>query len=317
MTDLVGYNIYFGWYYGKMEDYGSYLDDLHRELPQMPLGISEYGVDCATWLHSENPLVKDYSEEFQSLFHETVYPIIQSKSYLWGSFVWNLFDFSSSRRNEGGQRFINAKGLVSYDRETKKDAFYYYRAKWSDEPFLHIREKRFAKRCCDIVNVKVYTNLPQVTLVLPGSEKVAAQNDGNGSVVFSNIALSEGKTTLTVTAESNGRTFIDSVIFEKVTEPEMSYVLPNSGAGTTVQNWFLGEEDIDTDSYFSLKDRAEDILENDQAYAVFKKYLPGLASLLEKGSIPLGLAMTSILSRDTPRNVDLKELNMELMKITK
>lgn len=126
LTEMVGYNIYFGWYYGRMTDYGPYLDSLHKELPQMPLGISEYGVDCAAWLHSENPLVKDYSEEFQALFHETVYPIIDSKPYLWGSFIWNLFDFSSSRRDEGGQKFINAKGLVTFDRETKKDAFYYY-----------------------------------------------------------------------------------------------------------------------------------------------------------------------------------------------
>ena len=317
LTDMVGYNIYFGWYYGKMGDYGPYLDGLHRELPQMPLGISEYGVDCATWLHSENPLVKDYSEEFQALFHETVYSIVESKPYLWGSFIWNFFDFSSSRRNEGGQKFINAKGLVTFDRETKKDAFYCYKAKWSDEPFLHIRERRFTKRCRDAVDVKVYTNLPQVTLVLPDGETVAARNDGNGCAVFPGVALSEGKTTFTVTADGDGRTFTDSVTFEKVSEPEDSYAIPDSGAGTTVQNWFLGEDDIDTDSYFSLKDRAEDILENEQAHAVFKKYLPGLTAVLERGVIPLGLAMTSILSRDTPKDVDLKELNLELMKITK
>lgn len=317
LTDMVGYNIYFGWYYGKMEDYGPYLDGLHRELPQMPLGVSEYGVDCAAWLHAENPLVKDYSEEFQALFHETVYPIIQSKPYLWGSFIWNFFDFSSSRRNEGGQKFINAKGLVTFDRETKKDAFYYYKAKWSDESFLHIRERRFAKRCRDAVDVKVYTNLPQVTLVLPDGETVSARTDGNGCAVFPGVALSEGKTTFTVTADGNDGNFTDCVTFEKVSEPEQSYILPDSGAGTTVQNWFLGEDDIDTDSYFSLKDRAEDILENEQAHAVLKKYLPGLTSVLERGVIPLGLAMTSILGRNTPRDVDLKELNLELMKITK
>lgn len=84
-----------------------------------------------------------------------------------------------------------------------------------------------------------------------------------------------------------------------------------------MQNWFLGEEDIDTDSYFSLKDRAEDILENENAHAVLRKYLPGLTAVLERGVIPLGLAMTSILSRETPRDVDLKKLNLELMKITK
>ena len=195
--------------------------------------------------------------------------------------------------------------------------FRYYKAKWSNEPFLHIREKRFAKRCCDSVDIKVYTNLSQTALVLPSGERVSAQAAENGCIVFPDVALGEGKTSFTVTADVGGQTLTDSVTFEKVHQPEESYALPDSGAGSTVQNWFLGEDDIDTDSYFSLKDRAEDILENEQAYAVFKKYLPGLTAVLERGVIPLGLAMSSILSRDAPKDVDLQELNLELMKIIK
>lgn len=317
LTDMVGYNIYFGWYYGKMEDYGPFLDNFHAQLPMVPLGISEYGVDCAVWLHSETPLVKDYSEEFQALFHETVYPIVESKEYLWGSFIWNFCDFSSSRRDEGGQKFVNAKGLVTYDRKIKKDAFYYYKAKWSLEPFLHIREKRFVKRCRESIDVKIYTNLPEATIEGPQGTRLTVRADGNGTVVFTGMALKPGENVFTVTAETGGRAFCDQVTFERVEEPEESYILPGNEAGSTVKNWFLDEEDIDTQSYFSLKDRAEDLLENEAAHKVLQTYLPGLTVVLEKGVIPLGLTLMNILSRDTPEGVDLKELNLELMKITK
>lgn len=312
LTEMVGYNVYFGWYYGKMGDYDTFLDNMHRDLPETALGISEYGVDCNLQFHSETPLVKDYSEEFQALWHETVYPIIDAKPYLWGSFIWNMFDFSSSRRDEGGQKYINAKGLVTHDRVTKKDAFYYYKAKWSKEPFLHVREKRFEKRCRDSVDVKVYTNLPAAAL-----NGVTVENDGNGCIVFPAQPLAEGKTTFTVTAEHEGRHFEDSVTFERVSAPEESYILPNSGAGETVKNWFLDEEGLDTDAYYSLNDTAQEIMDSPEAYAVLKKYVPGLCPVLERGVIPLGLEMKSILGRETPEGLDLKALNGELLKILK
>ncbi len=129
ITDMIGYNVYFGWYYGDMTDYGTYLDRMHAARPSLPFGVSEYGVDTNIRLHSSQPHVKDYTEEYQALWCETVYEQIESRPWLWGSFVWNMFDFHSARRNEGGQRFINAKGLVTNDRETRKDAFYYYKLK--------------------------------------------------------------------------------------------------------------------------------------------------------------------------------------------
>ncbi len=312
LTDMVGYNVYFGWYYGKMPDYSDFLDNMHRDLPRMPLGISEYGVDSNLRLHSEEPKVKDYSEEFQALWHETVYPIIESRDYLWGSFIWNMFDFSSSRRNEGGQRFINGKGLVSFDRSVKKDAFYYYKARWSREPFLHVREKRFVKRCRETVDVKVYTNLPRVSL-----GGMTVENDGNGCAVFRDMPLTQGVNTFTVTAEYMGRRFEDSVTFERVTEPEQDYVLPDSGAGETVKNWFMDEEGIDESAYYSLVDTPQEIMDCPEAYGVLKSYLPDLCRVLERGVIPLGLSMSSILARETPEGVDLKSLNEDLMRIPK
>lgn len=324
LTDMVGYNIYFGWYYGKMQEYGAYLDGLHRELPEVSLGISEYGVDAGIQLHAENPLVKDYSEEFQAQFHETVYPIIESRKYLWGSFVWNMFDFSSARRDEGGQKYINAKGLVTYDREIKKDAFFYYKAKWSEKPTLHICESRFVKRCRESVDIKVYTNLAEAVLARMedyglGLEKITEQNNGNGTIIFHDVALKDGKNMFCVSGlTEDGIQMEETICFEKVEMPEESYQLPDNEAGTAVQNWFL-EEDIDTDQYFSLKDRAEDLLENEETHLILQKYFPDITALLEKGVIPMGLAMTSILShgKDAVKIEDYSAINQELLKVMK
>ena len=314
ITDLVGYNIYFGWYYGEMADYGTYLDRFHAAAPQVPLGISEYGVDANTALHAGNPQVKDYSEEYQALFHETVYPLLEARQWLWGSFIWNMFDFSSSRRNEGGIRFVNAKGLVTRDRKIKKDAFYYYKARWSDEPFVHLCGKRFEKRCCESTDVKVYTNQPEVSLAVNGELFATTKNDGNGTVVFKGVPLKPGENRL----DAFSGELKDTLVWQRVDTPEESYSLPDSGNGQAVKNWFLSNDDITRQGYFSINDTANDVLENQEACEVLKKYVPALAkALLTTDSIPLGLSMRSILSYGNPP-VDpeiVKSINKELNQI--
>lgn len=162
INDAVGYNIYFGWYYGKLTDYEGFLNKFHEENPNVSLGISEYGVDCNTKFHSEEPECKDYSEEFQCVYHETAYGAFEKDTKLWGSFVWNMFDFSSAIRDEGGVKARNCKGLVTYDREVRKDSFYYYKASWSDDKFVHINGRRFVNRCGDTTTITVYSNEEQV-----------------------------------------------------------------------------------------------------------------------------------------------------------
>ena len=312
VTDMIGYNIYFGWYYGEMQDYRDYLDRFHSERPEMPLGVSEYGVDANIRLHSEVPMVRDYSEEYQALYHETVYPIFESRGYLYGSYVWNMFDFHSGLRKEGGQENINAKGLVTYDRNTRKDAFYYYKAKWSEEKFLHICSKRFVNRAKESIEIKVYTNLSDAVLYVDEKEFGSGTNDGNGRIVFSDVPLHEGENRIKVDAEG----LTDECVFVRVDSEDENYRLPGNNAGQAVKNWFLSEDDVVREGYFSIKDTANDILENPDARAVLEKYLPELVKLMtEKDVIPLGLSMQSILSRDIPEGLDLKELNRELNQI--
>ena len=311
ITDMVGYNLYFGWYYGKMQDYSKYLDAFHEAQPKMPIGISEYGVDANPRLHAEEPEVRDYSEEYQSLFHETVYPIFESKGYLWGSFVWNMFDFSSDRRNEGGVKFLNAKGLVSHDRTLRKDAFYYYKAVWSQEPFVHICSRRFVRRCRETIDVKVYTNQPEVTLAVNGKEVERSTNNGNGTVIFHDIVLQPGENH--IRALYGGCS--DECIFEHVEFEEESYRLSEE-AGGMVRNWFLSDDDTVKEGCYSIMDTAEDLL--NAARPVLEKYVPNLVAVLDQDAIPLGLSMKSILARELKDDPDAMVcINDALHKIKK
>ena len=311
ITDLVGYNLYFGWYYGEMTDFGPYLDRFHTVRPQLPLGITEYGVDANLSLHSENPRVKDYSEEYQALWHETVWPQIEARPWLWGSFVWNMFDFSSVRRNEGGQKYINAKGLVSHDRKNRKDAYYYYKARWSKEPFVHLCEKRFANRAGECFRVKCYTNLPSVRLLVNGAPFGEAKAE-NGTAVFRNVPLSPGDTRITALAGECS----DSGVWRRISEPDPSYTLPDQEAGGTVRNWFLAEDDVRKEGFFSIQNTAQELLNSPEAKAVLEQYIPALVrTMTERNVIPLGLTLKSILSHDPDEALDVKALNAELNTI--
>lgn len=273
ITDVVAYNVYFGWYYGKMEEYAGFLDKFHQDNPHVPIGVSEYGVDASPYLHSDDPHVKDYSEEFQALFHETVYPILNSRPFVWGTFVWNLFDFSSPFRNEGGTKGRNCKGLVSYDRSLRKDAFYYYKAQWSKEPFVHLNSRRYAQRAADSMTVRVYTNQPHVALEVNGA--LFAQQDGQTVFVFEDVPLRDGENTVTAHAGNCA----DTVVWTRVDTPNPDYVYVDPNPGFNVKNWFtLGqrEEDLFPEDCYSLMDSIGDLTDNPQTAELLETCLPQL-----------------------------------------
>ena len=311
-TDMIGYNVYFGWYYGKMQDYSKYLDKFHEARPNLAIGMSEYGVDCNIGLHSSNPQVKDYSEEYQALYHENVYKIFETKPYLWGSYVWNMFDFSSAIRQEGGLDKVNGKGLVTADRKIKKDAFYYYKAKWSKEKFVHICSKRFVNRLEDTIDIKVFTNCETATLLLNGREYIEASNNGNATIIFENIRLESQVNDITVISGDCS----DSASFVKVKEEDKSYRLESEAAGTSVKNWFLKDDDLTKEGFYSIKDTVNDLIENKATYEILKKYIPDiLEMILSNEDFPLGLALQSVINRAKPENLDINLFNSELNKI--
>ncbi len=203
ITDLQAWNKYFGWYYGKYKDMGSWLDTSHKDFPERPLAISEYGVEANIHHQDasklEKPVGNYFPEMEQSNYHELTWKIFKDRPYLWGTYVWTMFDMSVNVWNRGGVPNMNQKGLVTYDREVKKDAFYFYKANWSAAPVLYIAERRNKERQTNFISVKVYTNQEEVTLYL-NNEKIATQKMVSDIQVmkFDNIKLLDGQNTITV-----------------------------------------------------------------------------------------------------------------------
>jgi len=235
ITDTVSYNIYYGWYVGELEDNEAWMDKFHAENPDLPVGISEYGSEGIMSWHTDDPKKQDYTEEYHALYHEHMAAIIHARDYLWATHVWNMFDFGADNRDEGGISGRNNKGLVTFDRQTRKDAFYIYKAYWSDEPFVHITGRRYAQRPNDEITVKVYSNLDEVTLLVNGEE--FAEITGDKVFEFEKVPLENQYATLTAVGKPD---VYDSVTFASVAEPNPDYVLPESEkeSGTDTQNWF-------------------------------------------------------------------------------
>ena len=215
-TDIIGYNRYYGWYYGKPSGFGAVLDTLHQRHPQLPLGISEYGAGAALTQHTDNlfgsvlnMMGRPHPEEIQSWYHEQSWPQIRSRPYVWGSFVWNMFDFASDLREEGDSIDINDKGLVSYDRKTRKDAFFYYKAQWSNEPVVHINDARYTDRAYAITDVRVYSNAPAVKLTLNAAD-LGAVGCEDRVCVWHDVKLRTGVNTVSASAEFAGKIITES-----------------------------------------------------------------------------------------------------------
>lgn len=231
ISDIQGYNLYYGWYYGAFGDLADFFDDYHAKRPNSPIGISEYGVDCRTDLHKQIPVNQDYSEEYQCAFHEAAYPIIRQREYVWGSFIWNMFDFSSPFRGFEPLLGLNRKGLVSFDRQVRKDAFYYYQAWWSEKPMLHLCERRYEKRVEDTVVIKVYSNQKEVSLTVNG--EYIGTRTGDKVFLFENVKLRDGANTVTAASGS----LIDTMVIQKVDKAEKSYIFVDSRTGSGARDW--------------------------------------------------------------------------------
>jgi beta-galactosidase len=217
LADTVGYNRYFGWYTGQFSDFGVMLDEAHVRHAGLPISVSEYGAGAALTQHTDdaeggpiNPHGRPHPEEYQNWYHEKSWAILESRGYLWGAFIWNLFDFSSDSRQEGDLTDINEKGLISYDRQIRKDAFYFYRANWNSQPTLHLVGRRYVDRAYAVTDVKAYSNAQQARLFLNGRE-IGLAPCSNGMCSWLSVRLSEGENELTVTAQVGGAAVTDSL----------------------------------------------------------------------------------------------------------
>ena len=280
-TDIVAYNKYYGWYNGKTEDFADWLDAFHEVNPDKCLGVSEYGAEGIMTYHTDEPKVKDYTEEYHALYHEMLIKYFNERPFVWGTYVWNFFDFGSAIRDEGGVKGRNNKGLMTFDRKIKKDAFYAYKAAWSKDPFVHINSKRFLERATETINVKVYSNCDEVTLFVNG-EKLNTLS-GEHTFVFENVKLVDGQNNIRVIATKDGKEFTDYALFNKVDEPNPVYECPDKTGGPAA-NWFdeslvnlldgveITELNI-TDDVYSTNCPLSELLKNEETKSVLDKYL--------------------------------------------
>ncbi|MBQ5541804.1 MAG: hypothetical protein IIU06_01915, partial [Erysipelotrichales bacterium] len=217
IPDVNAYNLYFGWYLGELEQNDEFFDEWHEKYPERPIGFSEYGADTNPAFHNSHPERGDYSEIYQCVYHEHILRMIEERPWLWCTYVWNMFDFAADGRDEGGKHGQNQKGLVTMDRKLRKDAFWLYKAYWSDEPFVYITGRRYVNRNERETTVKVYSNLPFVTLYANG-EKVETKYAHH---VFEFRIPLEGEVKLTAEAGSVS----DEIAVRYTDTPDLSYVL--------------------------------------------------------------------------------------------
>ena len=273
IPDTVSYNHYFGWYGGDTSMNGPWFDKFHAKYPDKPIGCSEYGCEALNW-HTSSPEQGDYTEEYQAYYHEELIKQLFTRKYLWATHVWNMFDFGADARNEGGENGQNHKGLMTFDRSYKKDAFYAYKA-WlrdpEEAPFVHLCGKRYTDRVEDVTKVTVYSNLPEVELFANGKSLGKQTSDVH---FFYFDVPNVGKTELVAVAGDCR----DSGVIHKVDKFNEAYRLVEQGA---VLNWF----DITApEGYFSLNDKLSDIMANPAGKSFFTKMMEHMNGNLMGGN---------------------------------
>ncbi|MFN3473049.1 MAG: glycoside hydrolase family 2 TIM barrel-domain containing protein [Blastomonas sp.] len=231
VTDVVGLNRYFGWYYGQPQDLSRALTSLHARYPGRAMAITEYGAGGAFTQHTDNPLGgpvnangRPHPEEFQAWVHEENWKALKQAGFLSASWIWNMFDFASTAREEGEAYDLNDKGLVSYDRKTRKDAFYFYKAQWSEEPVLYLTGRRYVDRAYPVVDVRAYSNAPRASLTVNG-QAVGTVDCPDRICVWPGVRLRAGNNQAAASAERDGKTLTDS----------LNWTAPNAARGLHVR----------------------------------------------------------------------------------
>lgn len=217
LTDLVSFNYYLGWYVPGLFLNDFFLKAFHFLYPKRPVGYAEYGADALPYFHAEKPKRADHTEEYQAEYHEYLLECFERHPFVWATHVWNMFDFGADARAQGGAPGKNYKGLVTFDRKIKKDSFYLYKLYWNPEPMLHICSKRFVKRAADTIELKVYSNQPEVSLYNNG-QFIGKQR---GEKIFRFDVTLDKENRITAKAGD----LEDQAFFEKVAEMPDEYIL--------------------------------------------------------------------------------------------
>jgi hypothetical protein len=181
---------------------------------------------------------------------------MSTRRFLWAKTIWNMFDFASDGRNEGDTPGRNDKGLVTYDRRTRKDAFYWYKANWTTDPVLYITSRRYVKRPTNTVEVKVYSNLDEVRLTVNGVSWGTVRSSDH-IFRWTNVVLGPGENAIEVQGSRDGRSFTDGVTWSAPGAPAPPPPLPGTNsqpAGVGVPGGYPADVGL------ALGDRGRDLV---------------------------------------------------------
>jgi len=227
IADLIAWNTYPGWYRATPPQMAQDIDRYKKDANDKPLGISEYGAGASIKQHEQNikkgpsPNGKWHPEQWQAIVHEENYAAMEARPYLWATFAWVMFDFSSAWRKEGDANGVNDKGLVTADRKTRKDAFYFYKAKWTKDPFVYITSRRHTERTDPNTTVKVYSNCDSVELKING-QNIGSRAEKGRVFKWLDIRLKPGINTIEAMTARDGKTYSDKCEWQLTESPKQS-----------------------------------------------------------------------------------------------
>lgn len=218
-SDLIAWNKYFGWYKDAAPSVSKFFDQAHDTSKGQPVGVSEYGAGASIH-HHQWPLVQEdradshfHPEEAQAYCHEGNWDAFRKRPFLWAKFIWVFADYQTYMRQEGDTDGFNDKGLLTYDRKTKKDAFFFYKANWNPEPMVYITSRRFTRRTNPETDVKVYSNLSEVTLYVNGKKQGTMRPDEMRRIIWKDIKLDKGQNDIRVEGKSGKTVLVDTCIW--------------------------------------------------------------------------------------------------------
>jgi len=213
IPDAAAWNIYPGWYSSSPDDAAGWIEGYRKQMGAR-IGISEYGAGANPAQFQEGDPARPvhngtfHPQEWQNHFHERLWAQLKDNPHLYGTWIWAMFDFAVDKRNEGGFPGLNDKGLVTRDRKTKKDTFYFYKANWNSEPMVRIASHAATPRTKALTEVKVYSNCAEVELIVNGKSAGRAKPDAIMICQWPEIALQPGRNT--IQARANGEKLSDT-----------------------------------------------------------------------------------------------------------
>jgi beta-galactosidase len=262
IPQVLGWNLYYGWYAPDFEGFGQFLDRSHRELPDKPIMVTEYGADGDTRLHSLTPERFDKTIEYLTIYHKHYLKDIMDRPFVAGAAMWCLVDFNSYGRIDASPH-KNTKGVAT-DTRVPKDVYYYYQANLLKQPFIRIGSRNWTLRggtadsngeC--LQPVEVYSNLPEVSLWLNG--KLLGKQTVTDKVALFTVPFKNGNNDLKVTAQADGNSYED---FTTINFKLQSTLLKDTLIPFTELNVSLG------DDRFYIDDKLQQVWFPEKPYSV-------------------------------------------------